>query len=739
MSHGASPLAAFHLTGDRSRLPEPAAAVKHVRPALFGAYHDLSRLRGDFPLVLTAAPGTGPWVRSLADAVDGLLRDITEPGVADEATRRQVLALEQSIRTLLAGGQRGSLSLFWEAARRDLTAGDDTATEPATAALNKTLRRAWQALQLDGELVQCDRDAAAKLLRRAWQESEHHKAKRLHRRVQRLAHKLADILRVDFMHSGAARDARHLESAVGTADRNVFDFQAMARLLQTRPAAEPLPARRRERIQNAIDTLRGQRFFLPAGAVETPGGEAYGFEFDDCADALQAFRSRLADMRALVAAIAIAELEIDNHYDEARHDRFFEQFDTNRLGPGDLELFPSYLVTIAQLDGATRNALLEILEAGLPFKIVAQTTDILGDIGLPGGQLSFGKHGQHLARMALGLDSVFVLQAPNSSLYSLRNEIMRGVSANGPALFSIYAGADYLASAAASESRAFPCFVYDPAAGAGQAARCSLAGNPQPGQPWPTHPLQFESVDHGRQQEDVAFTFADFVASDPRFAERFACIADPTAQQDADNELTPLDEYLDLDDRARTRAVPYVTLIDADNRLYRAVVDEKLVEGTIRCREAWGSLRELAGIDNSHVAAARRAWEEENLQRATRAVVQPAATAAEPAPAAAAQPAAAAAATPAAEAVEEAAPSSDDPWIETIRCTTCNECTQINDRMFAYNQDKRAYIADPDAGTYRELVQAAETCQVAIIHPGKPRNPDEPGLEELLKRAEPFL
>jgi hypothetical protein len=45
---------------------------------------------------------------------------------------------------------------------------------------------------------------------------------------------------------------------------------------------------------------------------------------------------------------------------------------------------------------------------------------------------------------------------------------------------------------------------------------------------------------------------------------------------------------------------------------------------------------------------------------------------------------------------------------------------------------------DPDAGTYRQLVEAAESCQVAIIHPGKPKNPDEPGLEELLKRAEAF-
>jgi hypothetical protein len=59
--------------------------------------------------------------------------------------------------------------------------------------------------------------------------------------------------------------------------------------------------------------------------------------------------------------------------------------------------------------------------------------------------------------------------------------------------------------------------------------------------------------------------------------------------------------------------------------------------------------------------------------------------------------------------------------------------------MFAYNENKQAYIKDIAAGTYRQMVEAAESCQVAIIHPGKPRDPNEPGLEELLERAKPFL
>jgi hypothetical protein len=37
------------------------------------------------------------------------------------------------------------------------------------------------------------------------------------------------------------------------------------------------------------------------------------------------------------------------------------------------------------------------------------------------------------------------------------------------------------------------------------------------------------------------------------------------------------------------------------------------------------------------------------------------------------------------------------------------------------------------------MIEAAEACQVAIIHPGKPLNPNEPGLAELLERARPFL
>jgi pyruvate-ferredoxin/flavodoxin oxidoreductase len=79
-----------------------------------------------------------------------------------------------------------------------------------------------------------------------------------------------------------------------------------------------------------------------------------------------------------------------------------------------------------------------------------------------------------------------------------------------------------------------------------------------------------------------------------------------------------------------------------------------------------------------------------------------------------------------------------EPYIETPRCTSCDECIRINKKMFAYNDAKQAYIKDPKAGTFAELVQAAEKCTAEIIHPGTPLNPKEKDLEKWIERAKPF-
>ena len=322
--------------------------------------------------------------------------------------------------------------------------------------------------------------------------------------------------------------------------------------------------------------------------------------------------------------------------------------------------------------------------------------------------------------------------------------MQRGLRHAGPALFSVYAAPEggalpgYLRAATAMQSRAFPAFSYDPGAGPDFAARFSLENNPQPELDWPVERLDYADKDLQAVSEDVAFTFADFALCDARYLEHF----EPAPRAAWGEGMLTAQDWMARPLRDPILGVPYVLAVDEADLLCRLVVDERLMRAALRCREAWHRLQALGGINDSRaeklLARERQAWEEARQREVAAAVPSPAA----PAGAAESAPAAPAAAAPsAAPAVADAEPARnpDEPYIETIRCSTCNECTQVNPRMFAYNENKQAYIADLKAGTYKQLVEAAESCQLSIIHPGKPWDPGEPGLEELMERARPFL
>ena len=58
--------------------------------------------------------------------------------------------------------------------------------------------------------------------------------------------------------------------------------------------------------------------------------------------------------------------------------------------------------------------------------------------------------------------------------------------------------------------------------------------------------------------------------------------------------------------------------------------------------------------------------------------------------------------------------------------------------IFAYNENKQAFVKNPRGGSFRDLVAAAESCTAKIIHPGLPWNSAEPDLEGLRERARAF-
>lgn len=731
---------------DPRTIPESSPAER--RPALFGRYRDLSRLRYDFPLVLTDGEGSGPLLRPLAGVIDDVLRETAPPGAAGEALRQQVLRLEDAIRARVVRGASGRLTDLWRTCTAELLAASG---EQRFGPLDTNLDRARDALSVDGPVIDCDGATPKTVLVHAWKTVHRAKAKEFRKRVDGIILRLADILKADHMKSDEAHTADALESAVGNSFLSDFDFHALSQMLSRSHPEDRVPDTRLQRIRRILMILRSQRFYGPGRASERKAGqpEPHSFIFESCGAALDAFRARLPEMLDFVKALTIAELEIDNKYRAEVHDPIFDRFDESDLSAEQLALLPPALVCLrdGQSDNTETVQAFEALASGLPIKVLFQTDDILGGTSPEPSRTAFGVGSARLAAMAMGLNGAYVLQASSAQLYRMRDGLVSGMRYDGPALFSIFSGAvgsadhvtPYLLAAAATESRAFPSFTFDPSAGPDLATRFKLDANPQPGADWPVHRFDYEDDAVQRQSEETAFTFADFAACDRRYA-RY-CRPDSSATQG--EQILPVCDYLKLSREDNEDRLAYVLTIDAQDRLQRTIVDEKIVEAERRCNDAWKVLQELAGINNSHarrlVAEARAAWEQSAPPAAAPSPPSPEGQVAAPAVAA---PVAAAATVPepAVETEPEEAPASEitGPWIETARCTTCNECTQINNRLFAYNENMQAYIADPDAGTFRQMVEAAESCQVSIIHPGQPRDPDEPNLDELIERAEPF-
>ncbi len=349
----------------------------------------------------------------------------------------------------------------------------------------------------------------------------------------------------------------------------------------------------------------------------------------------------------------------------------------------------------------------------------------------------------------------------------------------------------------ALESRAFPFFTYDPDAGPSFSDCLSLTGNPSPDTDWPRYTLRHLNDANVAQTIEIPLTVADWAATEGRFKEHFADL--PRDQWD---DAVPFDRYVRMPRAEREGKTAFIHAVGPARRLGRLRVAPELAVLAEERLQYWSQLRQLAGLELSEAArgkvsgaleaefeakiAALRAEYDARIAElkreypkqiarqlalglmkhggggalsellATLPAVGPAAKAGTGkgpapvvnAPAAPPAPAATALPVPAAPAVETApaqavAAQDDEPltleaYIDSARCTTCNECTNLNKKMFVYNAAKQAEIKDAAAGTFQQLVLAAERCPVSIIHPGTPLNPDEKDLEKWVKRAEKF-
>ncbi len=332
----------------------------------------------------------------------------------------------------------------------------------------------------------------------------------------------------------------------------------------------------------------------------------------------------------------------------------------------------------------------------------------------------------------------------------------------------------WMVASAALEGRVHPFYRINPSKGDSYAERMDFTVNPQPDRDWAIHPFSYRD-EHGEMvHTELAFTFADYALLIPRLRNHFRLIPATFIS----DKLTPIAEYLDCSDEEAFSLVPFVWTVNKENELHRVVVSRELV---LACKDRlnfWHTLQELAGVRNRHVDQAvaettvrqQTAHEEEIAalsanhqkemeefnQNATTEVMgklaqvlmgmdlqqgisaPPAATSQKAAPKEPVIEEAAEAETEIEPKPEPEPTVSEEPWIDSILCTTCNDCLNINPQLFVYNDDKQAYITDPKLGTYAQMVEAAELCPSRCIHPGMPLDPNEPDLDELIERAVPF-
>lgn len=600
-----------------------------------------------------------------------------------------------------------------------------------------------------------------------------------------LAERMREILGLP-TGSGARDAACGMSALLGHSGSDFVDPQALADKLVRRREPTNIPPERHARISHVLDALEG---FLRDSV--TPMAYAICSEDND-ETTMPGDVERLGHPDALRAAVGlfeglahvtveraramrIARLETGNSYDAVIHGPTLDRLDWRSLTVEELQCVPAVVVleTAQHLRGPALSALSELIRAGRPLQVLVSET--------LAGLFQDALSGYHpgLGYLAVAHREALVIQSSTAHPEHLHAALERASATLDPVVIISAIASEELPAPprlqlqAALQARATPCLVYDPSGGTDWADRFSLDGNPQADRSWPAHEVAYQNHEGHDATLVQSITFAHAAALDPALRSHFRVIG-PDAWLD---DQVSIDAYLDLADRDRAKSLPYLWVIEA-GKLCRAVMSWEMA---FACRDrarAWHILQELAGTDNAY---ARRATDEarqaaaEETARTIATLETEFATRLESARAEGAtaaverlvrvmtgsegigeiinsmqgvdlgpeilgdrvpplsQPAPLASVSD-----TRVSPANELPYIDSFLCTTCNECTNLNPQMFHYNENKQAEIGDPSAGSFKQLVKAAETCPARCIHPGQPRAGDKTATPALITRAAKF-
>ncbi|MCU7852476.1 MAG: 2-oxoacid:acceptor oxidoreductase family protein [Candidatus Thiodiazotropha sp. (ex Monitilora ramsayi)] len=479
--------------------------------------------------------------------------------------------------------------------------------------------------------------------------------------------------------------------------------------------------------------------------------------------AMGLFEGHMRKMADGFAAIRKAEMELAGKYNMAEDDMFFEQFSWKHFTDDEWLLCPP--VVAVGGDGAMYDIgfqnLSRALASGMPIKVLVVDTQVYsntggqactsGYIGQVADMSPYGKawKGKEEIRKEVSLIGIahrttYVLQSAISNTTHLIEGYIDGLNSRRPALFNIYAvcppehgvGDDvaFEQSKLAVEGRAYPLMKYDPDAGETIEECIDLEGNPAMEDDWPVYNISYQDEKGEACKLETPMTFADFAITEGRFRKQFR-MAPPETWND---DMVPMHEFLDMDEDDREGKFPYVWAVDGKNRLMRVICAEEIARSCDERRQFWRQLKGIAGeLNKVDVNALVDQAKVDMANRLSSTLLSMAASGNASALAGSISANGGGNGAAAGGVAGGGAEMGDyEPvWIETPECTACDECVDINPKIFAYNDEKKAEIVDPKAGNFKDIVKAAEKCTAACIHPGTPWNASEKDLDKLVKRA----
>lgn len=652
-----------------------------------------------------------------------------------------------------------------------------------------------------GYLVPANAETPLHLLTLAKAQASDARYEEARRELREIHTQLGVRLDVDRSKRDAGRAPDTIARSFGGAVGRFLQPEQVAPLMGRVRGSVPMAPERRARIEHAWEAIgrfldspveTRTTVVMATGRVRRLEGERFHVVTadDPLAAAHETAVATAATVLDLCRAVRLARLELHGRYDPLRHDEWLSALCTETLESEERDLLPPIVVLVDTTDVVTTwvSSLSRVLRAPWRIAVVSLTKPLRPLDSEPAVDVGY---------FGVGHRRAFVQQASISRPVHFYEGLVRSLSAARPSLHVVDIGdasdgstpsiGRWLRAGAAVEGRAHPLFRFDPLAGPDWATRFDLDENPEPEAPWSVAEISVAGAGEPPREISTAFTLADLALLDPGLSTELAHVR--CGESDA---LVTVDRYLEMSGDERAGHVPYVWAADESGRLHRIAVTERLCRASEERRDFWHTLQELAGIRNAYVERAEARVREtleadanERLRRAdgehSEAMERARAEAASGAMDALARyllsmdtdalPASVSGtgtvtteaekpaehSSPSADvtvdAVDEEAPAApepvaeeaaadadgfEEPWIETALCTSCNDCTIINPKLFVYDGNKQAHIGDPDAGTFAELVAAAEKCPARCIHPGKPRNPNEPNLEELVSRAAPF-